>query len=54
MARFFGISIRNSVALGLGGIVAIISAPIDTFVGNLLLEDGSNMLLEDGSLILLE
>jgi hypothetical protein len=54
MARFFGIPLRNSLALGLGGVIALVSAPIDVFVSNLLKEDGSNLLLEDGDLILLE
>lgn len=54
MTRFFGVPLRNALSLGLGGVIALISVPLDALVGNLLMEDGSNLLLEDGSLILLE
>lgn len=46
---------RNAIALGLAGIIALIGAPSrDDLVGNLELENGSNLLLEDGDFIALE
>jgi len=51
----FGVALRNSIAIGLGGIVSLFSgrAIIQT-QSNLLTESGNNMAQENGSLILLE
>ena len=52
----FGIDIRNSVAIGLGGIITLFSCTRDSgaSVGNLITEDSDNLVQEDGGLILLE
>lgn len=52
----FGVTLRNSVALGLGGIVSLFSGTLDTggSVSNLLTESGDNLVQEDGGQILLE
>jgi hypothetical protein len=55
MARFFGVSIRNALGLGLGGIISLLGAPKrDDIVGNLELEDAANLLWEDDGFIVLE
>jgi hypothetical protein len=52
---FFGIPIRNGVAIGLGSIVSFLSGYANATVqGNLLTEIGDNLVQEDGGLILLE
>lgn len=54
----FGVALRNAVAIGLGGIVSLLSNdynaahPVTT--GDLLTEAGDNLVQEDGGLILLE
>ena len=52
----FGVALRNSVAIGLAGIVSLFSGTLDTgaSVGNLLCENGDNLVQEDGGQILLE
>ncbi len=52
----WGVGLRNSVAIGLAGIVTLFSGTLDTgaSVGNLLCENGDNLVQEDGGLILLE
>ena len=52
----FGVALRNSVAIGLGGIVSLLSGTFDTgaSVGNLLCENGDNLVQEDNGQILLE
>ena len=52
----FGVALRNSVAVGLGGIVSLVSGTrsIVALIGNLLTESGDNLVQEDGGLILLE
>ena len=52
----FGVALRNSVAIGLAGIVTLFSGTLDTggSVGNLLCENGDNLVQEDGGQILLE
>ena len=52
---FFGVDIRNSVAVGLGGIISLFSGRANEQAqGNLLCENGDNLVQEDGGLILLE
>jgi hypothetical protein len=52
---FFGIPIRNGVAIGLGSVISLLSGYADAVVqGNLLTEIGDNLVQEDGGLILLE
>ena len=52
---YFGIAIRNGVAIGLGNIVSFLSGYADATVqNNLLTEIGDNIVQEDGGLILLE
>jgi hypothetical protein len=52
---YFGIPIRNGVAIGIGNIVSFLSGYADATVqGNLLTEIGDNLVQEDGGLILLE
>jgi len=52
---FFGIPIRNGIAIGLGSVVSLLSGYADaTIQGNLLTETGDNLIQEDGGLILLE
>jgi hypothetical protein len=52
----FGVALRNSVAIGLAGIVSLFSGTLDSgaSVGNLLCENGDNLVQEDGGQILLE
>jgi hypothetical protein len=52
----FGVALRNSIAIGLGGIAPLFSGTHDSgaAVGNLLTESGDNLIQEDGGLILLE
>jgi len=51
----FGVALRNSVALGLGGIIALFSGyGPDQAQGNLEAENGDNLVQEDGGLLLLE
>lgn len=52
----WGVGLRNSVAIGLAGIVSLFSGTLDSgaSVGNLLCENGDNLVQEDGGLILLE
>jgi hypothetical protein len=52
---YFGIPIRNGIAIGLGAVVSLLSGYADATVqGNLLTEVGDNLVQEDGGLILLE
>jgi len=52
---YFGIPIRNGIAIGLGSIISLLSGYADATVqGNLLTENGDNLVQEDGGLILLE
>lgn len=52
---FFGVDIRNSVAIGVGGIVSLFSGRADEQAqSNLLTESSDNLVQEDGGLILLE
>lgn len=51
----YGVALRNSVALGLGGIVALFSGyGPDQAQYNLEAENGDNLVQEDDGLILLE
>lgn len=52
----WGVGLRNSVAIGLAGIITLFSGTRDSgaSVGNLLCENGDNLVQEDGGLILLE
>lgn len=54
MSSYFGIPIRNGIALGLMGYAALSSVPEGGAVSNLLIESGGNLLQEDNSQILLE
>lgn len=52
---FFGVDIRNSVAIGFGGIVSLFSGQGDEQAqGDLLCENGNHLTQENGGLILLE
>lgn len=52
---FFGIHVRNGVAVGLGSVISLLSGYASaTIQSNLLTETGSNLVQEDGGLILLE
>lgn len=52
---YFGIPIRNGVAIGLGSIMSLLSGYADATVqGNLLTEIGDNLVQENGGLLLLE
>lgn len=52
---FFGVDIRNSIAIGLGGIVSLFSGRAhDQALDDLLTESNDNLVQEDGGLILLE
>ena len=52
---FFGDAIRNSLAIGLGGIVSLFSGRgHDQAQDDLLTEDNDNLVQEDSGLILLE
>jgi hypothetical protein len=52
----FGVALRNSVAIGLAGIVTLFSGTrvSSALTGSLLCENGDNLVQEDGGLILLE
>ncbi len=56
MARYFGVALRNGLALGLGSIIALGKQKVAPAPGAsyLLLEDTSFVLLEDDSKIELE
>jgi hypothetical protein len=57
MARYFGVALRNGLALGLGSIIALgkqAAPPTPPAASYLLLEDDSFVLLEDDSKIELE
>jgi hypothetical protein len=52
---YFGIPIRNGIAIGLGAVMSLLSGyATATVQGNLLTEIGDNLVQEDGGLILLE
>jgi len=52
---FFGVPIRNGIAIGIGSIISLLSGYADaTIQGNLLTEIGDNLVQENGGLILLE
>jgi hypothetical protein len=52
---FFGIHIRNGIAIGLGSVASLLSGYANATVqNNLLTEIGDNLVQEDGGLILLE
>lgn len=52
---FFGPGLRNSAAIGLGGVVALFSGRgNDQALGDLMTESDDNLVQEDGGLILLE
>jgi hypothetical protein len=52
---YFGIPIRNGVAIGIGNIISFLSGyATATVQSNLLTEIGDNLVQEDGGLILLE
>ena len=52
---FFGVDIRSSVAIGLGGIVSLFSGRgNEQAEGDLLCENGNHLVQENGGLILLE
>jgi hypothetical protein len=51
----FGVALRNSLALSLGGIVSLFGGRGNAqSQSNLLCENGDNLVQEDGGLILLE
>jgi hypothetical protein len=52
----WGVALRNSVAICLGGIITLFSGTQDggASVSNLLTEASDNLVQEDGGLILLE
>jgi hypothetical protein len=52
----WGVGLRNSIAIGLAGLVTLFSGTRDSgaSVGNLLTESGDNLCQEDGGMILLE
>ena len=52
---FFGVTFRNSLAIGLGGIVSLFSGRgNDQAKGDLLTENNNNLVQQNGGLILLE
>ena len=52
---YFGIPIRNGLAIGLGSVMSLLSGFYNADVrGNLLTEAGNNLVQENGGLILLE
>jgi len=52
---YYGVDIRNSLAIGLGGIISLSSVFEQNQIQNsLLTESGNNLVQEDGGLILLE
>tara|TARA_R110000868_G_scaffold219600_1_gene470679 strand:+ start:23 stop:187 length:165 start_codon:yes stop_codon:yes gene_type:complete len=52
----WGVALRNSVAIGLGGVISLFSGTRDSgaSVSNLLTEASNNLVQEDNGLILLE
>jgi len=52
----WGVALRNSVAIGLGGVISLFSGARDSgaSVSNLLTEASNNLVQEDNGLILLE
>jgi hypothetical protein len=52
----WGVALRNSVAIGLGGVITLFSGTRDSgaSVSNLLTEASNNLVQEDNGLILLE
>jgi hypothetical protein len=51
----YGVALRNSVALGLGGVISLFGGRGDEQAqSNLLTESSNNLVQEDGGLILLE
>ena len=52
----WGVALRNSIAIGLGGVITLFSGTLDSgaSVGNLLTEASDNLVQEDNGLILLE
>ena len=51
----WGVALRNAVAIGLGGIISLVSGQhAEIITGNLLCENGDNLVQEDGGLLLLE
>jgi hypothetical protein len=52
----WGVALRNSVAIGLGGVITLFSGTRDSgsSVSNLLTEASDNLVQEDNGLILLE
>ena len=52
----WGVALRNSVAIGLGGVISLLSGTRDggASVSNLLTEASNNLVQEDNGLILLE
>lgn len=52
---YFGVALRNAVAVGLGGVVSLFGGRSEEQAqSNLLCENGDNLVQEDGGLILLE
>jgi len=52
---FFGVDLRNAVAVGLGGIATLVGGRShDQAQDDLLTESNDNLVQEDGGLILLE
>ena len=52
---YFGIPLRNGIAIGLGSVMSLLSGYAKATVqGNLLTEIGNNLVQENGGLILLE
>jgi hypothetical protein len=54
---YYGVDIRNSLAIGLGGIISLSSVFQQNQIqiqNSLLTESGNNLVQEDGGLILLE
>jgi len=54
---YYGVDIRNSLAIGLGGIISLLSVfgqDQNQIQNSLLTESGNNLVQEDGGLILLE
>jgi len=54
---YYGVDIRNSLAIGLGGIISLSSVVEQNQIpiqNSLLTESGNNLVQEDGGLILLE
>lgn len=52
---YIGYGLRNAIAIGVGGVVALFSGRAsEQVLSNLLTESGDNLVQEDGGLILLE